>query len=277
MQLGIFSKVFHRPDIEGVLDAVRAAGYACTQLNLDSAGLAAMPDAVDPAITRRIRRAAEAAGVAIVGLSGTYNMIHPNPRVRELGMRRLAVLAPVCRELGCGLVTLCTGTRDPDDQWRRHPDNDAPQAWRDLLAEMAKAAAIAEAAGIDLGIEPEFANVVSSASRARALIDELGSPRLRIILDPANLFETGTPEERRHAVAHGIELLADRIAIAHAKDRSAEGAFVAAGQGVLDYPHFLDRLRAAGFAGPIVTHGLEEAEAAGVRAMLERALRPPPA
>ena len=41
-------------------------------------------------------------------------------------------------------MTLCTGTRDPEDQWRAHPGNNEPEAWRDLLEAMQSALAIAE-------------------------------------------------------------------------------------------------------------------------------------
>ena len=60
--------------------------------------------------------------------------------------------------------------------------------------------------------------------------------------------------------------------MAHAKDRAANGDFVAAGKGVLDYPHYLRALRGAGFDGPLVTHGLTAAEAPEVGAFLRRAL-----
>ena len=125
---------------------------------------------------------------------------------------------------------------------------------------------------IDLGIAPELANVVSSAEAARRLIDEMGSVRLRIVLDAANLFETATPDAQRAIVSRAGELLADRIAMAHAKDRDAAGRFVAAGEGVLDYPHYLGALRGAGFDGPLVTHGLGAAEAPAVAAFLGREL-----
>lgn len=39
-----------------------------------------------------------------------------------------------CRGLGTSVITLCTGTRDPDDMWRWHPDNSTPEAWRDVRA-----------------------------------------------------------------------------------------------------------------------------------------------
>ena len=43
---------------------------------------------------------------------------------------------------------------------------------------------------------------------------------------------------------------------------------LAAGKGVVDFSHFVDRLRQAGFDGPLVTHGLSAAEAPEVAAYL---------
>ena len=63
-------------------------------------------------------------------------------------------------------------------------------------------------------------------------------------------------------------MLGPNIAMAHAKDRDATGAFVAAGTGVIDFEHFIAGLKAVNFNGPIVTHGLQEAEAPQVAAFL---------
>ncbi len=172
--------------------------------------------------------------------------------------------------MGAPMITLCTGTRDAEDQWRGHPDNASPEAWRDLLASMERALAIADRYDVDLGVEPELANVVSTAGNARLLVDQIANPRVRIVLDPANLFETETPERQRAIIAEAIDLLGGDIAMAHAKDRTPAGAFAAAGKGVVDFPFFVGRLRMAGFAGPIVAHGLSAAEAPEVAAFLRR-------
>ena len=82
-----------------------------------------------------------------------------------------------------------------------------------------------------------------------------------------------SPEERRRIIASAVDLLADRLVMAHAKDRSAAGGFATAGKGVIDFPHFIGCVKAAGFDGPMVTHGLAEAEAAGVTAYLSGLLR----
>ena len=270
MRLGVFAKTFAGADPRGVLDAVAAAGFSAAQYNMACSGLASMPDAVPVGAVDFVHAAAAASGVAIVAVSATFNMIHPDLNVRADGLRRLEALASA--GLPGGLLTLCTGTRDPSDMWRAHPDNASPGAWADLLASMHAAIAIAERHGTDLGIEPELANVVDSAAKARRLIDELASARVKIVLDPANLFEREALPRQRDIVSHAIDLLGDRIIMAHAKDRAPDGGFVAAGQGVLDYPHFLARLKACGFGGALVTHGLSAAQAPGVATFLRAKL-----
>lgn len=270
MQLGIFAKTFAGNTPFAVLQAVRAAGYRVAQYNMACSGLDAMPDVIPEGAATAVAVAARASGVPLAAVSATYNMIHPDPAVRQRGHARLRVIARASRAMETGLLTLCTGTRDPDDQWRRHPDNDAPEAWRDLLASMDVALAIAEEHELDLGIEPERANVVDSASRARRLLDELANPRVRIVIDPANLVETEPADEKRRIIAEAIDCLGDRIVMAHAKDRTADGRFATAGKGVLDYPHYLGRLKAVGFDGPLIAHGLSEAEAPETARFLER-------
>lgn len=272
MRLGIFAKTFAGSDPGTVLAAARKAGFACVQYNMACSGLAAMPDALSAQDVAAVSAASKAEGVAIAAVSGTYNMIHPDPAVRAKGLARLEVLLKGAAAMGTGMVTLCTGTRDRQDQWRHHLGNGSAAAWADLLAEMAKACALAEPLGIKLGIEPELANVVDTAPRARLLIDTLQSPTLAIVLDPANLFEVATLAEQRDVLSRAVDVLADRIAMAHAKDRDGLGGFATAGKGVVDFPHFLRALKAAGFDGDLVTHGLAADEAAGVALYLSGVL-----
>ena len=272
MKIGIFAKTFEGSDPATVLAAVKAAGFSAAQYNMACSGLASMPDVLESGAALAVAEAAHATGIEISAVSGTYNMIHPDRALREKGHAGLEVLAARCAEMGSHLITLCTGTRDAVDQWRAHPDNNMPEAWRDLLGAMEIAIGIAERYNIYLGIEPELANVVNSAQKARQLIDELQSPRLKIVLDPANLFEVVSLEEQRRIVAAAIDLLADRIVMGHAKDRTPAGAFTTAGRGVLDYPHYLGCLNRLGFDGALITHGLAAHEAADVAVFLNSAL-----
>jgi hypothetical protein len=51
-----------------------------------------------------------------------------------------------------------------------------------------------------LAFEPESENVVNSATRARDLLNELQKPRLRVVIDPANLI--GPRDFLRRGLAH---------------------------------------------------------------------------
>jgi sugar phosphate isomerase/epimerase len=273
MQLGIFAKTFPGTDPRQVLSAVRDCGFATTQFNLACVGLPSMPDAVAPETITAIRTASEEAGVSLAALSGTYNMAHPDRSVRERGLKQLKVVIETAAALQIPLVTLCTGSRHAQDQWMHHPDNTLPSAWADMAAEMEKALELAERHGIDLGIEPEQANIVTSAADAVRLIEEMGSRRLRIVLDPANLFEQATPAEVSDIVARAIDISAGYVTMAHAKDRYADGRFATAGQGIVDFPAFIKGLRATGFSGALVTHGLAAEEAPAVARFLSDLIR----
>ena len=269
MQLGIFAKTFTAQGAGPVLKAVRDAGYEAAQFNMACVGLPSMPDEISPKIISEIASASKIHGVAIAAVSGTYNMAHPNSAMRADGLRRLGVIIANAKAMGTNLVTLCTGTRDPDNQWRKHKDNSTPEAWRDMRVEMVKALTLAQIHGVTLGIEPELANIVSNAAQAKRLIDELKSPFLRVVLDPANLFEIETELKCRSIIAEAINELADHIAMVHAKDRNSVGSFVAPGKGVIDFKFFAQYLKHVGFKGPMVTHGLSEAEAPSVAAFLK--------
>jgi sugar phosphate isomerase/epimerase len=268
MRLGIFAKTFEGCEPSGVLAAARAAGYVAVQYNMACSGLASMPEETAPETADAVRAAAREQQVEIASLSATYNMAHPDEAVRRRGLVSLRVLAEAARRMAAPLLTLCTGSRDAVDQWRFHPDNSSAESWAVLCESMSAALGIADEFGVDLGIEPELANVVSSARLARRLIDEMRSPRLRVVLDAANLFEVETLERQREIVSAGVDLLAGDISLAHAKDRLADGRFATAGTGVLDYPHYFGCLKKAGFAGVLVTHGLTAEEAPGVARFL---------
>ena len=276
MKIGIFAKTFDGHSAREVLSAVKHAGYDCAQYNMASSGLGALPDAIDAATAKAVRDASRETSVAIAAISATYNMIHPDLAAREKGRRSFAVIAERAREMGAGLLTVCTGSCDPLDQWRHHADNASQAAWRAMCGEFQHLLAIAERCDIAIGVEPELANVVSSARRARQMLDALQSDRVKIVLDAANLFEVETPERRRTIIDHAVDLLGESIALAHAKDRLADGGFASAGTGVIDFPHYFAALRRVGFDGAIVTHGLTASEAPDVAKFLRRALAAAP-
>ncbi len=270
MEIGVFAKTFARPTLDAVLDAVVAYGLRTVQFNLVCAGLPSMPDQIDPALVASIRQAFSQRGLTMAAISGTFNMIHPDPAQRRRGLARLRVLAKACADLGTSIITLSTGTRDAADMWRAHPANHSAEAWADLLTAMTVAVHIAEDADVTLAFEPEVSNVVDSAVRARRLLDEMASPRLKVVMDGANLFHAGELPQMTRILHEAFDLLGGDIVLAHAKDllHDGEAGHAAAGQGVLDYDLYLRLLGASGYDGALILHGLSEAQVAGSVAFL---------
>jgi sugar phosphate isomerase/epimerase len=208
-------------------------------------------------------------------------MSHPDAERRRTGLRQLRVLAEACSPMGTSIIHLCTGTRDRDSMWRRHPDNDTPAAWQDMTACMREACDIARQARVVLAFEPEINNVVNSALKARRLLDEIGSPFLKVTIDPANLFPAGQLPQMREILDEAFALVGKDVALAHAKDLDHDGdaGHKAAGQGRLDYDRYLALLQSHRFQGPLLLHGLSEAQAPRCVAFLREKiarLAPPP-
>ncbi len=270
MQIGIMARTFVRPTLEETLDAVADHGVHCIQFNFTCAGLPEMPEQIDLDLCDRIREEMAAREMTMAAISGTYNMIHPDVRERQDGLRRLRELASVCHRLDTSVITLCTGTRDPQSMWRRHPDNDLPEAWDDLVAETRKALEIAAEYDVILAFEPEVSNTVDSAVKGRRLLDQMESPHLKVVMDPANIFHKGELPRMREIIDEAFELLGEDIAIGHAKDLDRDGAagHIATGKGLLDYKQYVSLLDKADFDVPLVLHGLSEAEVDGCVAFL---------
>lgn len=258
MKLGIFSKTFSRPTLDATCAAIAAQGLHSVQFNWESAGLEEMPQDLSADLCDTLRRCLQAHDLELAAVSGTFNMIHPE-RGAE-GLRRLEALASACSALGVRLITLCTGTRHPDNQWRYHPDNASKEAWDDMCSAMRRAAQIAEARDVVLVFEPEVNNVVDSAHKARRLLDHIASDHLKVVIDGANLFHEGELPRMREILDEAFQLLGDDILLAHAKDleRDGDAGHQAAGTGVLDYGHYLSCLDRIGFAGSVILHSLSE-------------------
>ena|SRR5579859_2151036 len=267
-----------RPDIEGVAAAIAKHGLSAVQLNLESAGLPPLPSTFDPALCRRIRAAFDDRDLVISGLSGTFNVIDPDSAKVRDHVARFDVLARWCRELGCNVITACTGTRHPASMWRFHPENALPESWRAMVETMRQITTIAEASDVTIAFEPEVVNVVDTAAKARRLIEEVGSDHLRVVMDPANYFHPPMLVHMDEVLDAVFEQVGAFIALGHAKDvrgpdiGGTECVRPAAGTGMLDYTRYMRLLRASGFDGGLIMHSLSELEVAASAAYVRRFL-----
>ncbi|GIN69569.1 epimerase [Bacillus sp. J14TS2] len=264
MKLGMYSIEIKRSSIEELFSAILEKGFTEVQFDFLSVGEEQLPASIDPALSREIYRTAQRNGVDIVAINGTYNMIHPDREQRNIGLQGFEVIAQACKDLHCRFITLCTGSRDPQNMWRFHEDNNTQAAWDDMMDSMEKVLEIAERHDLILGIECEASNCVNSAKKARWLLDEFQSKRLKIIMDVANLFQKGQAKKEyvRPIIDEAFDLLGNDIYIAHGKDikEGSELDFTHAGNGIVDFPYYLEKLKEYNYTGGMLLHGIHNEE-----------------
>jgi sugar phosphate isomerase/epimerase len=105
--------------------------------------------------------------------------------------------------------------------------------WPRMVATARRLGEMAEKHDAKVLFEPYFQSFFASAKRVRLFMEELNSPRLRVLLDPANLIELNDLDEMFNQLTPWIDCL-------HAKDRKHHTSRgVAAGQGDVDYQRFV--------------------------------------
>lgn len=272
MELGIFSRTYPFANADRVFTQVAQDGFQCVQFNLSTAGLASLPADCPVSIIEAVVAGANRCGLTLCALSGTYNMAHPDVARRRAHRAGFSNVVRAAQLMQVPLVTLCTGTRNDANLWEGHPDNASAEAWSDLRAELDFALELAERHGVSLGVEPEPANIIADAVAARRLLDEVASPRLKIVLDAANLLPPDKQHRQRDVIAEATALLGGDLALVHTKDIGPAGEQVAAGSGVVDFPVFLEGILSTGYQGPLVSHNFPAQDAPRVAGYLRRLL-----
>ncbi len=260
MELGMYTRELKRQTVEELFSAIRKYGFSCVQWDFLSMYDEEMPLVVADDELIRLKAAADENKIIFSALSGTFNMAHADRNIRTDGLKRLEYMASMAKRLDCQLITLCSGSRS-DNMWVIHEDNDTPEAWEDMLWTMRRAVDIAEKYDVQLGLEIEASNVVHTAKQARKLFDEIGSPRLGLIFDCANIFPHGefAQEEIRAMIKEVVELFSGDILLAHGKDLKPmkEIHFTYAGNGIVDFNYFIEMLGSVGYNGPMILHGMK--------------------
>ncbi len=270
MHPAIFSRTYAAKSAAEVFRAIKRDGYHGAQMNLSSLGLESLPLELPESVAEQADALARESGIKIAALSGTYNMAHPDPNYRREMRRRFINVLQAAQRMDAPIVTLCTGSRNVNNMWEAHPKNATSAAYEDLRHELDFALREAEKQNLILAIEPEPGNVICDAPIARKLLNEIASPRLKIILDAANLLSLKTLSKQRDIMAEAIDLLGPDIVLAHAKDFDATGKVVAPTTGVVDLRWFTHLLGRTGYDGALIGHGFEAAQSASSVKALQR-------
>lgn len=280
-RIGGFARMLPRDSSEELARALATAGLFQVQLNLSALDLPTIPkgQALADLDLASISETFASHELTLWGLSATYNMAHPDASLRREATRNTAAYLRAMPEGIATAATLCTGSRDAENQWRAHPDNRTEAAWRDFRTELDVLLEAVPDQGPLLGIEPEPGNVVSDADAALRLLDELGADasRVGIILDPANLVAEHPLSDHSRVLEDAFAQLGEHTVCIHIKD-TVPWADTLARQGVVDYASVISLtsdLPAAGAghgAVPLVIQDATESQVPGVLSVLRTAI-----
>jgi sugar phosphate isomerase/epimerase len=188
------------------------------------------PDEVPGPSVAQAQQLLEQHGLTCVSMSG-HAQLH-----REEGRRRLTNVLHAGKELGIRVLNTFTG------------DAETPEEIEAFKRNVREVADEAQAAGIRLCIETD-SNLLPTAEVGTKVLEDIGHPWVQFNYDPGNVrYYTGAvPEE-------DIEYALARLGHVHLKDqRGGKDAknFPPLGEGEIDIPRILRRLRETGFSGPV--------------------------
>ena len=124
---------------------------------------------------------------------------------------------------------------------------DQERQWAEHVERFKSLCALAEEAGVTLAVEPEPLLVVGSSRDGLALIDAVGSDRLKINLDVGHAAITD-PD-----LAGTVRLLGDQIVHLHLEDIAGRvHKHLPFGQGDIDFAALRSALAEIGYQGPYV-------------------------
>ena len=164
---------------------------------------------------------------------GVYtNLIHPDPDERKANLAYFEAMMVIGGHLGVRTFVTEAGHYRPEKpEAVEYHFQEA--VWEQMVATGRQLAALAERHDAVVLLEPYFRGFLASAKRTRLFLEEVGSRRIRALLDPANLLEVNDLDEMFGQLGPHIDCL-------HAKDRKLHvDRGVPAGQGDVDYLQFI--------------------------------------
>lgn len=271
MYPSIFSNVISGRDPEEAAAKTRALGLRSVQLIPAEITVGFGFDAEEHWYTadlHRWARAFHANEIEICAVGGYLNLLAVDQERRTQNIATFETYLRTMPDLGVKLITTETGSFAPTGDWDDDPANRTPEAWDEFRKILERLVGIAEQEDVTILIEPYVVNVCHTPELGARMVHEIGSTHLGLCMDPTNFFSnaSATSEQVEQVVRKGFIAEEGLFGLAHAKDVTPpeSGAAVPGlpgpGQGILDYPLYLDLLSQHGYGGPLVIEHLREPE-----------------
>jgi sugar phosphate isomerase/epimerase len=231
------------------LSAITALGFTGFGYHLDGA-LAFEITAADCAAFKALYTAA---GLELAQFSLTYTecLFAPEPAVRTAVTEKIGRGIALARQLAAQALLIRPGSLNPAGPWTPDRKNHRPESLERLIDTLRPIAAQAEAAGVLLVMETHATSIMDSPETCRDVVEAVGVPAMRLIMDVVNHFQTlrqvyGSGDR----IDHIFKIMGDIAPVAHIKDIVVQHKHVlhldeaVPGEGELDIGRLLRRFQA---------------------------------
>lgn len=170
------------------------------------------------------------AGLDVPVLGVFTNLIDPDDTERQANLRYFERMIEIASDNAVPIVATECGFRP---EARGINAETYEEDFDRLVVSFRHLCTLGDRYDVDIALEPCVLDIVPSAKRARDFVLQVGSPRAKILLDPANLIANSSERDM-------FAYLAPHIAYLHGKDRKVNdrrGRIV--GDGEIDWPLFL--------------------------------------
>ena len=217
------------------------------EIGVKGLGHIAVADGWDDEMLQRFRLGMEAAGCFISEVTMYqfgWMLAQGDETIRQEALDELTkgMHHAVILDAHCVGISAIAGRPGHDDPW-------SPAVWRRLVDGLGMAATEAERVGVDLAVHPVNCGPLDTPEQLRRLLDDVASPRMKVILDPVNMTDHRNLFGIGDLVNEMFDLLGSDTVAAHAKDLYYDQRHlvtkideVPLGTGRMDYETFLRRL-----------------------------------
>ncbi len=176
------------------------------------------------------------------------NLTHPDPERKRANIQQYITNIEAAERVGVPNIVMHTGGADPENQDRPHPLNWSRALWEEAVANTKQIIAATSGSKVDLAFEAVNSHNNNTPQSHVRLKEDVGSDRVKVTLDPTNMYHPGVYFRNSELLNLCFELLGEDIKYAHAKDTTwtsmvpglQEGATL--GDGIQDYELYLAHL-----------------------------------
>lgn len=228
--------------IGDVIKGIRDAGYTACECGGNT-----FRNATDSQI-RELQAALKQHDVEFYTIHVWTNLTHPDPETQANNIQQYIDNIGDAERVGIPNIVMHTGGADGQSQDRPNAQNWSQWLWELAVANTKKVVAATPGSKIDLCFEAVNSHNNNTPQSHVRLKEDVGSDRVKVTLDPTNMYQPGTFFRNTELLNTCFDLLGEDIKYAHAKDSTwtsmvpgiNEGSVL--GQGVQDYEVYLAQL-----------------------------------